>query len=51
VRWEPVLDTRAWEVKDRGRAYRPGEVYDLDGRSLAVLPAASPAPQSMRTIR
>ena len=37
VRWEPVLDTRAWDVEDRGRAYRPGEVYDLDGRSLVVL--------------
>jgi hypothetical protein len=24
-------------VEDRGRAYRPGEVYDLDGRSLVVL--------------
>ena len=23
VRWEPVLDTRAWDVEDRGRAYRP----------------------------
>ena len=37
VRWEPVLDTRAWDVEDRGRAYRPGQVYDLDGRSLVVL--------------
>ena len=37
VRWEPVLDTRAWDVEDRGRAFRPGDVYDLDGRSLAVL--------------
>jgi glycogen operon protein len=37
VRWEPVLDTRAWDVDDRGRVYRPGEVYDLDGRSLVVL--------------
>jgi hypothetical protein len=24
-------------VGDRGRAYRPGEVYDLDARSLVVL--------------
>jgi glycogen operon protein len=37
VRWQAVLDTRAWDVGDRGRAYRPGEVYDLDGRSLVVL--------------
>ncbi len=37
VRWEPVLDTRAWDVEDRGRTYRPGEVYDLDARSLVVL--------------
>jgi glycogen operon protein len=37
VRWELLLDTRAWELTDRGRAFRAGEVYDLEGRSLAVL--------------
>ena len=37
VRWEPVLDTRAWEAPDPARAYRAGDHYDLAGRSLAVL--------------
>src|SRR5262245_45753459 len=37
VRWEPALDTRDWEVADRTRIFRAGEVYDLEGRSLAVL--------------
>jgi len=37
VRWEPVLDTRAWEAPDPARAYRTGDHYDLAGRSLAVL--------------
>ena len=50
VRWEPVLDTRAWDVEDRGRAYRPGEVYDLDGPVARRAPAAPPAPRSMRTV-
>ncbi len=37
VRWEPVLDTRDWDVADRTRVFRAGDVYDLDGRSLVVL--------------
>jgi len=37
VRWELVLDTRAWELAERGRTFRAGDVYDLEGRSLAVL--------------
>jgi len=37
VRWEPVLDTRAWEAPDPARTYRAGDHYDLAGRSLAVL--------------
>ena len=37
VRWEIVLDTRDWAVEDRARAFAPGEAYDLDGRSVAVL--------------
>jgi glycogen operon protein len=37
VRWEPVLDTRDWEIEDRKRVFRAGEVYDLEEHSLAVL--------------
>jgi isoamylase len=37
VHWETILDTRDWDVEDRGRAFDPGEAYDLDGRSVAVL--------------
>ncbi len=37
VRWELVLDTRAWEAGNHGRPFRAGEQYDLGGRSLAVL--------------
>ncbi|PYO37276.1 MAG: glycogen debranching enzyme GlgX [Candidatus Rokuibacteriota bacterium] len=37
VRWEPMLDTRAWEAPDPASTYRTGDHYDLAGRSLAVL--------------
>ena len=37
VRWELVLDTRDWEVGQRVPAFRAGESYPLEGRSLAVL--------------
>jgi glycogen operon protein len=37
VRWELVLDTRAWELEEGGRTFRAGEIYDLEARSLAVL--------------
>jgi isoamylase len=37
VRWEPVLGTRAGDAGDPARAFRAGDVYDLEGRSLAVL--------------
>ncbi len=37
MRWELVLDTRAWQLDRRGRIYRPGDQYPLEGRSLAVL--------------
>jgi len=43
VRWELLLDTRAWEVPDRGRAFRAGDHYDLEGRSLAVLRLRTPS--------
>jgi len=35
-RWEPVLDTRDWDVKP-GAELAPGQPYDLVSRSLAVL--------------
>jgi isoamylase len=37
VRWELVLDTRAWEIGKRERAFRVGDQFPLEGRSLAVL--------------
>jgi glycogen operon protein len=37
VRWELVLDTRDWELGPRVPAFRAGENYPLEGRSLAVL--------------
>jgi glycogen operon protein len=37
VRWELVLDTRQWEVSPRGQAYRAGDQYPLEGRSLVLL--------------
>ncbi|HET7877063.1 MAG TPA: glycogen debranching protein GlgX [Methylomirabilota bacterium] len=37
VRWELMLDTRAWEIGPRGQAFRAGDQYPLEGRSLAVL--------------
>jgi glycogen operon protein len=42
LRWELVLDTRAWELDRRGRIYRPGDQYRLEGRCLAVLRLRSP---------
>jgi glycogen operon protein len=46
-RWEPVVDTRDWEVKS-GAGLVPGQAYDLAARSLAVLrwePLAGPGRQ------
>jgi hypothetical protein len=40
-----VLDTRDWDVEARGRAFGPGDAYDLDGRSVAVL-RLSPCPRA-----
>jgi glycogen operon protein len=37
VRWELMLDTRDWELGPRVPAFRAGETYPLEGRSLAVL--------------
>ncbi|MBI3457992.1 MAG: hypothetical protein HY002_19635 [Candidatus Rokubacteria bacterium] len=37
VRWELVLDTRAWEVGSRARAFKAGDRYPLEARSLALL--------------
>jgi isoamylase len=37
VRWEQALDTRQWEVSPRGRTFRAGDQYPLEGRSLALL--------------
>src|SRR5262249_57705842 len=37
VRWELILDTRDWELGPRVPAFRAGETYPLEGRSLAVL--------------
>ena len=37
VRWELALDTREWEVSPRGRTFRAGDQYPLEGRSLALL--------------
>ncbi len=37
IRWEPALDTRAWDAPHPARTFRAGEPYDLAGRSLAVL--------------
>jgi glycogen operon protein len=37
VRWELVVDTRAWEQSGRPRAFRAGDRYALEGRSLALL--------------
>ncbi|MBI3078630.1 MAG: glycogen debranching protein GlgX [Deltaproteobacteria bacterium] len=37
VRWELVVDTRAWEVGGRARVFRAGQHYPLEGRSLALL--------------
>ena len=37
VRWELLLDTRAWDVGKRERTFRVGDQYVLEGRSLALL--------------
>ncbi len=37
VRWELALDTRQGEVSPRGRTFRAGDQYPLEGRSLALL--------------
>jgi isoamylase len=37
VRWELVLDTRDWDLGPRVPAFRAGETYPLESRSLAVL--------------
>jgi glycogen operon protein len=42
LRWELVLDTRAWEADRRNRIYRPGDQYPLEGRSFALLRLRSP---------
>jgi glycogen operon protein len=36
VRWEIALDTRVPDGRRRHRPLRPGETYELEGRSLAV---------------
>jgi glycogen operon protein len=42
VRWESVLDTRSWDIGGRGRTYRAGDQYELEGRSVAVLRLRTP---------
>ena len=37
VRWELVLDTRDWALGPRVPAFRAGDSYPLEGRSLVVL--------------
>ena len=37
LRWELMLDTRDWDLGHRMPAFRAGESYPLEGRSLAVL--------------
>jgi glycogen operon protein len=47
VRWEPVLDTRTPTGNPGVPARRGGDLYELDGRSLALLQLralAGPAP-------
>jgi glycogen operon protein len=46
LRWELVLDTRQWEVSPRGQAFRAGDHYPLEGRSLAVLRLRRPRSSS-----
>jgi isoamylase len=45
VRWEPVLDTQSLGASGAARLLRPGDQYDLAGRSLAVL-RLRPRPRS-----
>jgi glycogen operon protein len=40
MRWELVLDTREWTVEPR--AFRAGDSYPLEGRSLALLRLRAP---------
>jgi glycogen operon protein len=37
LRWALVLDTREWETGPRAPAFRAGDQYPLEGRSLVVL--------------
>ena len=37
IEWEPALDTRDWEPVLEGRLFKGGELYPLEGRTLAVL--------------
>jgi isoamylase len=37
VRWELVLDTRTWQLPSRPRAWKAGDRYPLEARSLALL--------------
>jgi glycogen operon protein len=37
VRWDLVLDTRAWDFDPRSASFRAGDQYPLEGRSIAVL--------------
>ena len=37
VRWELLLDTRDWDLGPRLPAFRAGETYPLEARSLALL--------------
>jgi len=42
VRWELMLDTRDWDLGPRVPAFRAGETYPLEARSLAVLQLRRP---------
>ncbi len=46
IRWELVLDTRQWEIRPRGQAFRVGDQYPLEGRSLALLRLRRPRRRS-----
>jgi isoamylase len=37
VRWEPLLDTRTWDVARAAPTLKAGDRYPLEGRSLALL--------------
>jgi glycogen operon protein len=40
LRWELMLDTRDWQPPARRAAFRAGDQYPLEGRSLAILKVA-----------